>query len=160
VCDDGLFCNGTESCDTQLGCMAGSPPALEETVGCTEDQCDEINDLVVHIPNDLLCANGLYCDGVETCDPVLDCQAGIPVAVDDGVSCTDDGCDAGSGCFNAPIPDCVVVEIPVLFATARAPDGTADPLRRTGAPAPASRSRDATASDGPGADSRADFSHP
>ena len=53
-------------------------------MGCTDDSCDEVNDVVVNAPNDGLCDNGLFCDGSETCDPALDCQAGIPPAIDDG----------------------------------------------------------------------------
>jgi hypothetical protein len=52
-----------------------------------------VGDLVVNTPNDGNCANGAFCDGDETCDALLDCQAGTPVSVDDGVTCTDDSCD-------------------------------------------------------------------
>ena len=48
-----------------------------------------------------MCDNGLYCDGVETCDPVNDCQYD-PVPIDDGVGCTDDACDPGTGCVFTP----------------------------------------------------------
>jgi hypothetical protein len=92
-CDDGLFCNGAETCDPQLGCQAGTPPALDEGVVCTEDTCDEVADLVVHTPNDALCDDGLFCNGAETCDAVSDCQAGTPPVLDDGVVCTEDTCD-------------------------------------------------------------------
>jgi subtilisin family serine protease len=33
-CDDGLFCNGPETCDSLYGCQDGTPP-------CVEEQCDE-----------------------------------------------------------------------------------------------------------------------
>jgi hypothetical protein len=62
-------------------------------VFCTVDSCDEATDTIVHIANDGLCDNGQFCDGAETCDPINDCQAGTPVNVDDGVSCTDDSCN-------------------------------------------------------------------
>jgi hypothetical protein len=39
------------------------------------------------------CDDGVFCNGAEVCDPVLDCQPGPPVVVDDGVACTDDSCD-------------------------------------------------------------------
>jgi len=48
---------------------------------------------VLNVANDTNCDNGLFCDGSEVCDAALDCQAGTSVAVDDGISCTDDSCD-------------------------------------------------------------------
>jgi uncharacterized repeat protein (TIGR02543 family) len=40
------------------------------------------------------CDNGLYCDGVETCNEGTDsCDAGTPVDCSDGVGCTDDSCN-------------------------------------------------------------------
>ncbi len=93
-CQDGLFCNGVETCDVPTGfCQAGTPVDPDDGVGCTDDSCDEVNDIVVNTPNDANCDNGLFCDGAETCDAVLDCQAGTPPDVDDGVGCTDDSCD-------------------------------------------------------------------
>jgi hypothetical protein len=50
-------------------------------VACTDDSCDEVNDTVVHTPNNGNCDNGQFCDGAETCDPVNDCQAGTEPCV-------------------------------------------------------------------------------
>ncbi len=36
VCDDGLFCNGAETCSVTLGCQAGTDP-------CSGQSCDETN---------------------------------------------------------------------------------------------------------------------
>ena len=93
VCDDGTFCNGAESCDALLGCQAGTPPAEDDGVGCTDELCDELADVILHLANDASCDDGLFCTGAETCDPLLDCQPGTPPAIDDGVACTQDGCD-------------------------------------------------------------------
>ena len=69
---------------------------LDDGIGCTDDSCDEVGDVVVNAPNDGLCDNGQFCDGVETCDPLLDCQAGTDpcggAACDEGT----DTCDAGT----------------------------------------------------------------
>jgi hypothetical protein len=92
-CDNGLFCDGAETCDTTLDCLAGTPPIIDDGVGCTDDSCDEANDVIVHTPNNGLCDNSKFCDGSETCDVVNDCQAGTPPVIDDGVGCTDDSCD-------------------------------------------------------------------
>ena len=63
--------------------------------------------------------DGVFCNDAEVCDPVLDCQPGTPVVIDDGVACTDDSCDEAAndpctaevcdsvaGCSNDPIPGC------------------------------------------------------
>ena len=92
-CDDGLFCNGGETCDSAMGCVAGTPPALDDGVGCTDDSCDEENDTIVSVANDANCNDDLFCNGVETCDATNDCQAGTPPTADDGVACTDEICD-------------------------------------------------------------------
>lgn len=39
-CDDGLFCNGAETCSTSSGCVAGTAP-------CGAGACDEINDACI-----------------------------------------------------------------------------------------------------------------
>ena len=103
-CDDGLFCNGAESCNTSTNeCEAGTPPDCSDGVGCTVDSCNEGTDSCDNVPDDTSCDNGLFCDGAEFCDPVLDCQAGTPPDCDDGVGCTDDFCDATSdACANVP----------------------------------------------------------
>ncbi|MBN1896962.1 MAG: dockerin type I repeat-containing protein [Candidatus Aenigmarchaeota archaeon] len=79
LCDDTLFCNGNEFCDALLDCQAGTPPVVDDGVTCTDDSCDEINDVIVNTPNNGNCDNELWCDGSETCDALLDCQAGIAV---------------------------------------------------------------------------------
>ncbi len=92
-CSDGLFCNGEETCDAVLDCQDGTPPAINDGVDCTDDSCDEVNDKVVHAPNDDHCADDSYCNGDEWCDAQLDCQPPIARELDDGVDCTDDSCD-------------------------------------------------------------------
>jgi len=93
-CDDGLFCNGAETCDTGSGnCQAGTPPNCNDGVSCTVDSCNESRDMCSNVANNGLCDNGQYCDGVETCHATLGCQAGTPPNCDDGVACTDDSCN-------------------------------------------------------------------
>lgn len=94
-CEDGLFCNGEETCQSGV-CSAGIPPAIDDGIACTVDACDEATNTIAHIPDDSRCDDGLYCNGVEYCDATLGCQAGTPVVCDDGVACTDDSCDEAS----------------------------------------------------------------
>ena len=44
VCDDGAYCNGTETCHITLGCQAGTPIVCNDSDVCTNDNCNEILD--------------------------------------------------------------------------------------------------------------------
>jgi hypothetical protein len=112
LCDNGEFCDGSETCDVINDCQAGTPPVVDDGVGCTDDSCDEVNDVVVNAPNDSLCDNGDFCDGAETCDQVNDCQAGSDPCPgqacdevnDVCVAClTDDDCSDGAFCNGAEV---------------------------------------------------------
>ncbi|MHC4089699.1 MAG: S8 family serine peptidase, partial [Planctomycetota bacterium] len=92
-CDNGLYCDGSETCDAVLDCQAGTPVDCDDGVGCTDDSCNETTDTCDNVPNNANCDDGLYCNGAETCDAVLDCQAGTPVDCGDGAGCTDDSCN-------------------------------------------------------------------
>ncbi len=106
-CDNGLFCDGTESCDAQLGCVAGTEVDVDDGIACTSDSCDEDADAVVNSVDDALCDNGVFCDGVEICDATAGCEAGVAVDCDDGNVCTLDACDSGAdACLHEPIADC------------------------------------------------------
>jgi hypothetical protein len=93
LCDDGLFCTGVETCDAVLDCQPGTAVDCDDGVSCTADACNEDADVCDNTPDAAPCQNGLFCDGLEVCDPVLDCQPGTAIDCDDGVSCTVDTCD-------------------------------------------------------------------
>ena len=73
ACDNTLFCDGAETCDALLGCVNGTPPALDDLVSCTLDTCDEAHDLVVHTPQASACADPYACTS-DVCDPKVGCQ--------------------------------------------------------------------------------------
>lgn len=75
-CSDGLFCNGPETCDTDGICQSGQALVTNDGVSCTEDSCDEATDTIIHEPVNSACDDGLWCNGAETCDAQLGCQAG------------------------------------------------------------------------------------
>ncbi|MCP4657257.1 MAG: hypothetical protein GY856_17750, partial [bacterium] len=118
TCDDGLWCNGAETCDAVLGCQAGSAPNCDDGVGCTDDSCNEGTDSCDNVANDGNCDNGLWCDGAETCDAVLDCQAGTDPCP--GLGCDETGdvctclvngdCDDGVFCNGAEVCNAGVCE--------------------------------------------------
>jgi hypothetical protein len=99
ACDNGLFCDGAEMCDEDAdSCVAGTPPNEDDGVACTDDSCNETTDSIDNVPNDANCDNGLFCDGAETCDAVLDCQAGSDPCTD-GLFCTGvEPCNEVAGC--------------------------------------------------------------
>jgi cysteine-rich repeat protein len=119
VCDNGLFCDGVEICDSVAGCQVGTPPTSDDGVACTDDSCDEAGDVIVNSPNQSLCDNGLFCDGSETCDPLLDCQSPGSVDCDDHDECTADSCDAIAGCVHDPVYGCDPTLIPTLSSGIR-----------------------------------------
>ena len=103
-CDNGEFCDGAETCDTDTGeCLEGTSPVTDDGVGCTNDSCDEVNDVVVNAPIDANCDDDDVCNGAETCDPTSDCQSGTTLDCEDGLLCTTDTCDAIDGCANDPV---------------------------------------------------------
>ncbi len=95
-CDDGIFCNGAETCDQTLDCQSAAPVNCDDGVGCTDDACNEATDSCDNVANDGNCDDGIFCNGAETCDPALDCQAAAPIDCDDGIGCTDDSCNEGT----------------------------------------------------------------
>ncbi len=76
LCDNGLFCDGSETCSASLGCQAGAAPNCDDGVACTNDSCNEGSDQCDNVPDNGLCDNGLFCDGAETCNAALGCQDG------------------------------------------------------------------------------------
>ena len=79
LCNDDNVCNGIETCDTTLGCKAGTA---------------------------LVCDDNNVCNGTETCDAILGCEAGITLVCDDAEACTIDTCDATLGCQQEEIVEC------------------------------------------------------
>ncbi|MEE9293669.1 MAG: hypothetical protein V3W34_01720 [Phycisphaerae bacterium] len=89
-CDDGVFCNGAETCNAESGCQAGTSPICDDGLACTVDTCDVGSDACVNTSDDTRCDDGVFCNGVETCDPT-DAEADV------------DGCLAGiNPCFPRP----------------------------------------------------------
>ena len=120
ACDDGVFCNGAESC--QAGTCRSADPPCNDANACTTDTCDEDANLCLNAvrPDGSSCDDGLYCDGVEAGCSVGHCVSGALPCLDSN-PCTVDACDeAMNRCTNTLVPD---------GETDRGPDrycGTAD----------------------------------
>lgn len=63
-CDDGIFCNGVESCINGI-CRSSSPIECSEGEVCDED----IEECVIFTPSETECGNGIIEDG-EECDDI------------------------------------------------------------------------------------------
>ncbi|RLE21937.1 MAG: hypothetical protein DRJ50_08440, partial [Actinobacteria bacterium] len=114
LCDDGLFCNGAETCDGTNGCLAGIDPC-DDLVDCTVDTCDDDADTCANLPDDAQCDDSDACTQ-DTCDPVLGCQSvdttpagqccdpvtGTLTPIDDAVGCTVDVCNADGTVTHTP----------------------------------------------------------
>ena len=105
-CEDGQYCNGTEICDPEVGCIDGAPPILSDGIECTQDICDDSEDAVYHHPRSERCDDGLFCNGPEICDPARGCVAGGAPSQPDEVDCTEPVCDeANDRIEHAPAHD-------------------------------------------------------
>ena len=101
-CDNGLWCDGPEICDPVLDCQAGTSPC-DDGIDCTNDPCNEdVDTCEPKFPHHEFCDDGDLCNGSESCDILVGCQAGVDLACDDGDPCTDDSCDPIDGCVHSP----------------------------------------------------------
>ncbi len=125
TCDDGLFCNGPDTCsaglctpgssdpcvtaDCAAGCDEMSDSCLPAPGGtlctddgnpCTDDICDAFGNCT-HPPNSAPCEDGIACTVGDQCGGGS-CQPGTPddSFCIDGDICTDDVCAIGVGCTN------------------------------------------------------------
>ena len=124
-CDDGLFCNGTDTCVgsvcTHQGdpCVSGPecadvcdetsdtcdlPPGTACTDDgdiCTDDECDGLG-VCVHPDNAASCDDGLFCNGTDTCAGGVCTHSGDPCS--SGPECADT-CDESFDTCNLPSGD-------------------------------------------------------
>lgn len=89
ICQDDVFCNGFELCDSIRGCVDGPRQTCDDGMVCTIDRCDEATKSCMRMPRDLdedgdvdfNCGTGTDCDdrdptvsGIanEICDDMID----------------------------------------------------------------------------------------
>jgi hypothetical protein len=97
-CDNQLNCDGTEICNVLFGCLSTNPLNCDDGIACTSDFCDLAADACAHVDDDTVCQNGLFCDGIEACDPMngapgTGCVTGVAVNCNDSIACTQDACN-------------------------------------------------------------------
>ena len=104
-CNDGLFCNGVDTCGGSTCTHEGNPcPGSDGDANCKET-CDETSDNCEGSdPNGSVCDDGLYCSVGDICAAGL-CTA-TPRNCNDENVCTDDSCnEIGDICDNDNVPD-------------------------------------------------------
>jgi hypothetical protein len=98
-CDDGLFCNGKESCDTNSHkCKAGTAPSCDDSVACTIDICDDDAGKCDHVASSNMCGAGMTCDVMGGCVAACDAMAC-------NTACTGAGSASGA-CVGAAFCQC------------------------------------------------------
>lgn len=98
ACSDGDACNGTETCNAATGCVAGTPPACNDGNLCNgTETCNAATGCVPGIP--LSCNDSNACNGTETCNATTGCVAGTPLSCNDGDACNGlESCMPATGC--------------------------------------------------------------
>jgi hypothetical protein len=103
-CDDGVFCNGTETCVDSI-CQPGEVPCDNETPFCDED-----NSMCLECLDAGDCDDGLYCTGDSVCTAGVcwetgnPCSGLTPFCNENNDLCaeclTDTDCSAADRCAN------------------------------------------------------------
>lgn len=103
-CLDSNACNGSETCDANGACMAGTAPVVDDGNPCTADSCDAASG-VAHTPvsSGTSCSDSNACNGSESCNASGSCMAGTAPVIDDGNPCTADSCSPASGVAHTPV---------------------------------------------------------
>lgn len=109
-CDDGVFCNGIETCELYQ-CLDGEPVECEDDgLWCNGDEiCDaDADECISEFTATSRCPDdSLYCNGAESCDDVNDtCVSSGDPCPDDGKYCNGtESCDeSGQSCVSSGNP--------------------------------------------------------
>lgn len=65
----------------------------DDRIDCTFGLCDVSLGLCRFVADDARCADAVFCNGNERCDPRSGCRAGPPTSCSDSTPCTIDRCD-------------------------------------------------------------------
>jgi hypothetical protein len=126
-CDDGVFCNGADTChggfcsqhagdpctgggecsdtcdeDADTCNLPDGTPCTADADICTDDVCDGEGSCS-HPANTAPCDDGDACTTGDACAAGT-CTGGAPLDCDDGDFCTADGCDSETGCVYTAAP--------------------------------------------------------
>lgn len=130
-CPPGQTCSEDGNC-MDIQCSVDAD--CDDGVDCTDDVC--ASQVCQHNPNRSLCDNGFWCDGVEVCDPINDCQAGTepcaadPFCLEYSDECSDVECLVGYDCVIGKTcsEDAECVDIPAFNLGGADPDTSFETL--------------------------------
>ena len=108
VCDDGVFCNGADTCASGACSQhVGSPCAGPDAdANCLESCNENAKNCVGADPNGSVCNDGLFCNGADSCSGGECSQHGqAPCAGADSDGDCAESCDETTDACNAVDPD-------------------------------------------------------
>jgi len=100
TCDDGNPCTTQDVC--QVKACAGKPMLCDDGDVCTVDACGGMGTCSHQPLTGPVCSDGNSCTAQDTC--LAGVCSGLAVVCDDGEVCTQDVCNAKSGCAYVPAP--------------------------------------------------------
>ena len=107
-CDDGLFCNGTETC-VGGSCLDGTAPCADDNLYCNGvESCNETFNICTSSGNPCV-DDGVFCNGDEACNEFTNnCDHAGDPCIDDGLFCNgDEQCNEGAQqCDQLNVPEC------------------------------------------------------
>ncbi len=105
LCDDGLLCNGVETCDPVQGCLAGEAVVCEDAIACTHNYCNESTGDCEIDYLDAECEDGNPCTDEVCTEAGCESEPNFNVCDDGNLCTTDDACDAQGDCVGEEL-DC------------------------------------------------------
>ena len=110
-CDDGNACTSGDVCAGGV-CAGVSAKSCDDTNACTNDSCDASG--CVHKALDgTPCNDSNFCTTGDSCSAGI-CKPGAAQDCNDGIACTVDSCNPGTGCVWTAQPGCSSVGTPCL----------------------------------------------
>ena len=107
-CDDGLYCNGSETCQSGV-CESGPNPCpgADGDSDCSESCNETLNNCTANDAAGTSCSDGLFCTSGDTCNGSGTCNGGSsnPCPGSDGDSDCTETCDEGTNSCTAADPD-------------------------------------------------------
>lgn len=95
-CNDGLYCNGIETCGADQRCASSGNPCsgADGDTDCRESCNETADNCTAFDPIGSSCNDGLYCNGIDTCNAAGNCgHSGNPCPGADGDTDCSESCN-------------------------------------------------------------------